>query len=77
MSLSSRAGARVVEANYSCPNVGRGQGALYTDPAQVSAITRALVAALGPEVGGARPAQQGRGCDTLSYVKCPHVAMPR
>lgn len=30
------AGAVVVEANLSCPNVGKGQGALYTDAQQVT-----------------------------------------
>lgn len=37
----------MIEANLSCPNVGSGQGALYTDPQQVSQLTAALVAALG------------------------------
>lgn len=29
------AGACIIEANLSCPNVGKGQGALYTDQQQV------------------------------------------
>jgi dihydroorotate dehydrogenase len=33
----------VVEANLSCPNVGKGQGALYADAQQVAALTAALV----------------------------------
>jgi hypothetical protein len=37
------AGAKVVEANYSCPNVGKGQGALYLDAQQVASLTAALV----------------------------------
>lgn len=38
----------MIEANFSCPNVGAGQGALYTDAGAVAALTSALVTALGP-----------------------------
>eukprot|EP00878_Enallax_costatus_P033362 GHUV01036786.1.p1 GENE.GHUV01036786.1~~GHUV01036786.1.p1 ORF type:complete len:245 (+),score=51.14 GHUV01036786.1:463-1197(+) len=43
-------GAGIIEANYSCPNVSKGQGALYTDAGQVAALSQALVTALGREV---------------------------
>lgn len=48
--LAKQAGAKVIEANLSCPNVGKGQGALYADAQQVAALTAALVQALGPAV---------------------------
>jgi dihydroorotate dehydrogenase len=41
------AGARVVEANFSCPNVGKGQGTLYADAQQVAGLTAALVQVRG------------------------------
>ena len=48
--LALRAGAVVVEANLSCPNVGAGHGALYLDAATVHSTCKGLVAKLGPEV---------------------------
>eukprot|EP01094_Clydonella_sp_ATCC50884_P019124 TRINITY_DN3671_c0_g1_i1.p1 TRINITY_DN3671_c0_g1~~TRINITY_DN3671_c0_g1_i1.p1 ORF type:complete len:1038 (-),score=266.66 TRINITY_DN3671_c0_g1_i1:38-3151(-) len=39
-------GAHVVEANFSCPNVVSGEGAVYLDPALVRRISSAIVAAL-------------------------------
>jgi dihydroorotate dehydrogenase len=36
------AGATIIEANLSCPNVGEGQGALYTDAQQVGFESRAI-----------------------------------
>lgn len=32
------AGATIIEANLSCPNVGKGQGALYSDAQQVRLV---------------------------------------
>ncbi len=41
-------GAQVVEANFSCPNVGKAkEGQLYLDPDNVYAISKAMVNALG------------------------------
>lgn len=45
--LALSAGAEVVEANYSCPNVGAGQGMLYLDVDLVYSLTSALVGVLG------------------------------
>jgi hypothetical protein len=36
------AGARILEANLSCPNVGSLQGVLYSDPAAVADVTGRL-----------------------------------
>jgi hypothetical protein len=52
-----------VEANFSCPNVGKGHGALYMDTQQVAALTAALV-----QVGTAWAC---RGIDMVG-VACLH-----
>ncbi|MDB5082329.1 MAG: hypothetical protein JWP00_4253 [Chloroflexi bacterium] len=44
---AAEAGADIVEANLSCPNVSSGEGSLYQSPAAVSAVARAMWAALG------------------------------
>lgn len=36
------AGAQILEANLSCPNVGSHQGVLYSDPDAVAAVTERL-----------------------------------
>jgi dihydroorotate dehydrogenase len=41
------AGAALIEANLSCPNVSRGEGALYLDPEAIALVTRALKSVLG------------------------------
>jgi len=46
--LAQEAGAQIVEANFSCPNVARKEGILYTSEESVAAITSALVKALHP-----------------------------
>ena len=46
--IAREAGAKVIEANFSCPNVGKAEGMLYTDPASVYDIARAIVAAIYP-----------------------------
>ncbi|MBB65211.1 MAG: dihydroorotate dehydrogenase [Waddliaceae bacterium] len=38
--------AKIVEANFSCPNVARSEGALYEDPKQVFTLAKQLVDAL-------------------------------
>jgi dihydroorotate dehydrogenase len=37
--LAKEAGARVIEANFSCPNVVSGEGSLYSDPDFSAAVT--------------------------------------
>jgi dihydroorotate dehydrogenase (NAD+) catalytic subunit len=44
---AAEAGADVIEANLSCPNVSSGEGSLYQSPAAVGTVARALAAALG------------------------------
>jgi len=46
--LAKEAGAKVVEANFSCPNVDKHEGSLYLSPESVSTFTKALVKALNP-----------------------------
>jgi dihydroorotate dehydrogenase (NAD+) catalytic subunit len=45
--LAKAAGARVIEANFSCPNVVSCEGALYSDPVTSAAVTRAIKEAIG------------------------------
>ena len=40
-------GARIVEANFSCPNVKSADGALYQDPEMANQVAKALVQTLG------------------------------
>ncbi len=40
--IAKEAGARLVEANFSCPNVTTGEGSIYTNPDTVGIITAAL-----------------------------------
>ena len=44
---AAEAGADVVEANYSCPNVCSAEGSIYTDAEFSRAITREIRAAIG------------------------------
>ncbi len=46
--LAAESGAHAVEANFSCPNVTTGQGAIYLDPQEVARLTRCLYEAIGP-----------------------------
>ena len=45
--MVSEAGAQVVEANLSCPNVRTGEGELYRDPAMVARVATATRAGAG------------------------------
>lgn len=45
--LAKAAGARVIEANFSCPNVVSGEGSLYGDPETSAAITAAIKRVIG------------------------------
>lgn len=40
-------GAKIIEVNFSCPNVASGEGCLYTSPHVVEEITKRIVAAIG------------------------------
>lgn len=46
--LAKEAGAKVIEANFSCPNVDRAEGMLYTSPETVREYASALVKAIHP-----------------------------
>jgi len=45
--LAVKAGATIIEANFSCPNVVTGEGKIYSNPDGVYNIASALVKALG------------------------------
>lgn len=46
--LAKDAGAKIIEANFSCPNVDKKEGCLYTSPETVLHIGSALVKAIHP-----------------------------
>ncbi len=46
--LAKEAGAKIIEANFSCPNVDKSEGCLYMNPATVAEIGKALVKAISP-----------------------------
>ncbi|MFA6492487.1 MAG: aspartate ammonia-lyase, partial [Candidatus Babeliales bacterium] len=41
--LAKDAGAKIIEINFSCPNVATGEGSIYNDPNTVYTITRRVV----------------------------------
>lgn len=41
--LAKEAGAKIIEINFSCPNVTTGEGAIYTDPDTVYTISKRVV----------------------------------
>lgn len=46
--LAKESGAKIIEANFSCPNVGKNEGCLYMSPTTVAEIGRALAEAIAP-----------------------------
>lgn len=46
-SLAKDAGAKIIEINFSCPNVATGEGSIYQDPDTVYMITRKVVKEIG------------------------------
>jgi len=46
--LAKEAGAQLIEANFSCPNVGQAEGCLYMNPVAVSEFTSQIAAAIRP-----------------------------
>lgn len=46
--IAKAAGAKIIEANFSCPNVDKSEGCLYMSPATVAEIGKALVKAIDP-----------------------------
>ncbi len=46
--LAKQAGAKIIEANFSCPNVDKKEGCLYMSPSTVLDIGSALVEAIAP-----------------------------
>ncbi|HEV3269794.1 MAG TPA: hypothetical protein VGZ69_04010 [Candidatus Rhabdochlamydia sp.] len=46
--LAKAAGAKIIEANFSCPNVKTKEGAIYMSPSAVAEIGKALVKAIHP-----------------------------
>lgn len=45
--LAKESGAKIIEANFSCPNVSTGEGCIYYNPESVFEIGSALTKALG------------------------------
>ncbi len=45
--MAKEAGAKIIEANYSCPNICTGEGDLYRDPETSSKISKAIRQAIG------------------------------
>lgn len=45
--IAVEAGAKVIEVNYSCPNVVSGEGALYCDPIASATVSKKIRAAVG------------------------------
>lgn len=45
--LAKEAGAKIIEANYSCPNVASSEGSIFADPQFSCAISRALKKEIG------------------------------
>ena len=49
--MAKEAGGRILETNYSCPNLcGSKEGAIYQDPESSSQISKAIRQSLGPSV---------------------------
>ncbi len=46
--LAKNAGAKIIEANFSCPNVDKSEGCLYMSPGTVFEIGQAIVKAIAP-----------------------------
>jgi dihydroorotate dehydrogenase (NAD+) catalytic subunit len=46
--LAKEAGAKIIEANFSCPNVDKSAGCLYMAPTTVAEMGRAIVKAIAP-----------------------------
>jgi dihydroorotate dehydrogenase (NAD+) catalytic subunit len=46
--LAKEAGAKIIEANFSCPNVDKSEGCLYMNPSAVAEIAKAVVKAVSP-----------------------------
>ena len=46
--MAKEAGAQIIEANFSCPNISSKEGALYTDPESAYEIAKAIARAIHP-----------------------------
>lgn len=46
--LAKNAGAKIIEANFSCPNVDKSEGCMYMSPETVAEIGSAIVKAIAP-----------------------------
>jgi len=46
--LAKEAGAKIIEANFSCPNVGKSEGSLYTSPESVYEYAKRISDAIQP-----------------------------
>lgn len=46
--LAKDSGAKIIEANFSCPNVGKSEGCLYMSPTTVAEIGKAIAKAIAP-----------------------------
>lgn len=46
--LAKDCGAKIIEGNYSCPNVGKKEGSLYLDPEAIYTLTSRICKAIAP-----------------------------
>ena len=46
--FAKEAGAKIIEANFSCPNVGKAEGSLYTNPEAVLEFAKKISKAIHP-----------------------------
>lgn len=45
--MAKEAGAKIIEANYSCPNVATGEGSIFSNPETVTSITQKIIKEIG------------------------------
>jgi len=48
--FAKECGAKIIEANFSCPNVTTGEGSIYQNPSSVLSIADAIVRSIGEDV---------------------------
>lgn len=46
--FAKECGAKIIEGNYSCPNVGKKEGSLYLDPEAIFTLTSKICKAIAP-----------------------------
>ncbi len=48
--FAKQCGGKIIEANFSCPNVTTGEGSIYQNPSSVLSLADAIVRSLGEDV---------------------------